>query len=141
MVDIRFGRGELTAAEQAVVSEGFRVHNEEQGAPDYVKDRVKWLVVDQSDELRAALTAEVVWDWIYIDELWVCPESRGAGLGKRLMLLAEEFATSQGLQGIWLWTQSRQAIGFYSRLGYEEFTRFDHFPREYVRVGFRKSLA
>ena len=141
MVDVRFGRGELTASEQAVVSEGFRVHSAGHGAPDYVKERVKWLAVDELDELRGALTADIVWDWMYIDELWVCPESRGDGLGQRLMLLAEELAASRGLQGVWLWTQSWQATGFYSGLGFDEFARFDDFPRGHTRVGFRKQLA
>ena len=56
------------------------------------------------------------------------------------MLLAEEHATRRGLRGIWLWTQSWQAIGFYSRLGFQEFTRFDDFPQGHTRVGFRKQL-
>ena len=62
---------------------------------------------------------------MYIDELWVSPESRGAGLGRALMLRAEELAKSRGLQGLWLWTQSWQADGFYRQLGYDEFARFD----------------
>ena len=140
MVDIRFGRGELTTSEQAVVTEGFRAHSVGHEAPDYVKERVKWLAVDERDALRAALTAEIVWDWIYIDELWVSPELRGAGLGRRLMFLAEELATNKRLQGIWLWTQSWQAEGFYRQLGYSEFTRFDDFPRGHSRIGFRKIL-
>lgn len=140
-MDIRFGRGVLTASEQAVVVEGFRVHSLEHGAPEYAKETVKWLGVDEGGKIRAVLTAEIVWDWIYIDELWVFSESRGAGVGARLMALAEEYAVSHGLAGIWLWTQSWQAVGFYSRLGFEEFTRFDDFPRGHTRVGFRKRLA
>lgn len=141
MLDVRFDREALTASEQAVVTEGFRVHNEGRGAPDYAKERVKWLVADEREGLKAVLTAEIVWDWIYVDELWVAAELRGTGLGRQLMHLAEEFAENQGLQGIWLWTQTWQAVGFYSRLGYEEFTRFDDFPKGHARVGFRKLLA
>ena len=44
------------------------------------------------------------------------------------MQLAEEFAVSQSLQGLWLWTQSWQAEGFYRQPGYSQFTRFDNFP-------------
>ena len=140
MLDVRFDHGALTVSEQAIVTEGFRVHNKGCGAPDYAKERVKWLGVDEDGELAAVLTAEIVWDWVYVDELWVAAESRGSGLGRRLMRLAEEFAESRGLQGIWLWTQTWQAVGFYSRLGYEEFTRFDDFPKGHARVGFRKRL-
>ena len=140
-VDIEFRRGDLTSSEQSVVSEGFQAHAEEQDAPEYKKERVKWLAFDEQNDIRAVVTADILWDWIYIDELWVCPESRGAGLGRQLMQLAEEFAISQSLQGIWLWTQSWQAEGFYRQLGYSQFTRFDHFPKGHSRIGFRKKLT
>ena len=57
------------------------------------------------------------------------------------MQLAEEFAAGAALQGIWLWTQSWQADGFYRQLGYSELTRFDDFPKGHSRIGFRKNLA
>lgn len=140
-MDIRFESGALTVSEQAVVLEGFGAHSLEQGAPEYVKEQYKWLGVDRGSRIEAALTAEILWDWMYIDELWVSPDSRGTGVGRRLMRLAEEFARSRDLEGIWLWTQSWQAAGFYDRLGFEEFTTFENFPRGYARVGFRKRLA
>lgn len=139
-MDIEFRRGNLTASEQAVVSEGFRVQTEELNAPEYVKERIKWLGVDERNDIRAVLTADILWDWLYVDELWVCPTMRGEGIGRKLMQLAEEFAISQGINGIWLWTQSWQAGGFYRQLGYSQFTRFDNFPKGHSRVGFRKQL-
>lgn len=138
---IEFFEEGLTSSEQAAVSEGFGRHSNEQDAPEYQKDRVKWLATDERNTLRAVLTADILWDWIYVDELWVSPESRGCGLGRKLMLRAEELAKSRGLQGIWLWTQSWQADGFYRQLGYSEFTRFDDFPRGHSRIGFRKKLS
>ncbi len=130
----------LTASEQTLVSDGFRNHSKDQDAPDYEKQRVKWLASGEGNGLQGALAADILWDWIYVDELWVAPESRREGLGRKLMQLAEEFAESEGLSGIWLWTQSWQAEGFYRRLGYEEFTRFDNFPQGHCRIGFRKKL-
>jgi len=140
-VDIKFCRGDLTSSERSVVSQGFYAHAEEQDAPDYKKEHVKWLAVDERKDIKAVLTADVLWDWIYVDELWISPEFRGEGLGRKLMRLAEEFAMSQSLQGIWLWTQSWQAEGFYRQLGYSQFTRFDDFPKGYSRIGFRKRLT
>lgn len=140
-VDIEFHQGDLTASERSVVSAGFRTHSEEQAAPDYKKERIKWLAFDERKELRAVLTADILWGWIYIDELWISPDFRGEGLGRRLMQIAEEFAKSQSLEGIWLWTQSWQAEGFYKRLGYDQFTRFDNFPKGHSRIGFRKILV
>ena len=114
---IEFRKEGLTASEQSVVAIGFQKHSDEQGAPEYEKERVKWLAFDEQKSLQGVLTADILWDWIYVDELWVSPESRGTGLGRELMQLAEEFAVSQGLQGLWLWTQSWQADGFYRKLG------------------------
>ncbi len=88
--------------------------------------------------MTAVLTAELLWDWLYIDELWVSEELRGMGVGRKLMTLAEEFAASENLVGIWLWTQSWQAESFYKGLDYVEFTRFHHFPRGHSRIGLRK---
>ena len=123
-----------------MVSDGFRGHSEELGAPDYEKEHLKWLAFDDRKEICAVLTANILWDWMYVDELWVAPVLRGTGVGRQLMQLAEQFGISRGLQGIWLWTQSWQAEGFYERLGYSEFTRFEDFPEGYSRIGFRKKL-
>ena len=101
----------------------------------------KWVGIDDDQQVLAILTIDVLWDWAYVDELWVHPEARGTGLGKRLMNLAEEFAEQRGQSGIWLWTQSWQAEGFYRQLGYEEFTRLEDFPKGYTRIGFRKRLS
>ncbi len=140
-MDIEFSRGNLTSAEQALVSTGFEEHTGEQNAPRYEKERVKWLASDEGGNVAAVLTADILWDWLYIDELWVSSDLRGSGVGAKLMKLAEEFARSQGHQGAWLWTQSWQAEGFYRRLGYSEFTRFEDFPQGHSRIGFRKTLT
>jgi GNAT superfamily N-acetyltransferase len=78
------------------------VHSGDQAAPEYKKQRVKWLAFDERNEPKAVRTAEILRDWIYIDELWVSPDFRGEGVGRRLIQLAGEFARSQSLQGLWL---------------------------------------
>ncbi|MEM7277771.1 MAG: GNAT family N-acetyltransferase [Pseudomonadota bacterium] len=130
----------MTPSEQKVVATGFLNHSDEHRAPLYRKELVNWLVRDEQNAITAVLTADVLWDWMYIDELWVSSSLRGEGLGTRLMRLAEKFANERSLQGVWLWTQSWQAEQFYSQLGYVEFTRFDDFPRGHSRIGYRKSL-
>lgn len=137
-MNIVFSRGELTAAEQSAVSAGFSEHSELVGAPEYAKERLKWTVTDGQSGFVGILTADALWDWLYVDELWVSPRMRNTGLGRRLMEKAEEFAATDNLKGIWLWTQSWQAEGFYRKMGYQEFTRFEDFPRGHYRVGFRK---
>jgi GNAT superfamily N-acetyltransferase len=92
-------------------------------------------------ELVGGLTADMLWDWLYIDELWVDDGLRGQGLGRELMAQAEEFARLNRLSGLWLWTQSWQAAGFYQSLAYAEFARFPDFPRGHFRIGFRKCIV
>ncbi|WOJ92325.1 GNAT family N-acetyltransferase [Congregibacter variabilis] len=140
-MDIRFQQGGLTSSQQAVITEGFRTHAVHRQAPPYQAQNLSWVASDEHNEIAAALAGEIVWDWVFVDELWVAPDHRGLGLGSKLLTSAEEFAKEQALQGIWLWTQSWEAEDFYPKLGYSEFTRFENFPKGHTRIGYRKSLV
>jgi len=140
MTTIHFRAGELTSAEQAVVTNGFARHAAALAAPPFTKSRLVWCAQDKDGTLVGAATADQLWDWIYIDELWVEDSCRGTGLGRDLMVAVENYARAAGLAGVWLWTQSWQAEGFYRHLGYIEFTRFNDFPRGHSRIGYRKDL-
>ncbi|MEE4204059.1 MAG: GNAT family N-acetyltransferase [Halieaceae bacterium] len=135
-----FRSGALTAEEQARVDEGFKHTATSRSAPPYDKQNVCWLLKDDTDALVGVLTGNSLWDWLYIDELWVMEAHRGHGLGQQLMRDAEQWSRQQRLIGIWLWTQSWEAEGFYRQLGFEVFTRFHNFPRGHDRIGLRKHL-
>ncbi len=141
MPQINFTKGDLTAQRQHELTAGFESHSDKQSAPPYHKERLNWTVQNEQGELIAALTADLLWDWLYIDELWVDERCRGTGMGKQLMSQAEEYAKTRVLSGLWLWTQSWQAPVFYQRLGFEEFARLEDFPKGHSRIGLRKSLA
>ena len=53
----------------------------------------------------------------YIRELWVAPDYRQTGTGRRLMALAEQFFSDLGMSQIMLKAEPR-AEGFYRKLGY-----------------------
>jgi GNAT superfamily N-acetyltransferase len=137
---IEFRKGELSPDEQHDITSGFERHSASSMAPPFVKSRVNWLVFGESGKIIAALTGDVLWDWLYIDELWVDETLRGSGLGVKLMAQSEEYAQKNGFTGVWLWTQSWQAEEFYLKLGYQEFTRFPDFPAGHSRIGLRKLL-
>lgn len=137
-MEIQFTRAPLTPAEQAAISAGFDSHSESANAPAYAKESVKWIAANTAGQIVAGLSATILWDWLYIDELWVAADERGRGLGRQLVEQSEQFAASENLVGLWLWTQSWQAELFYRRLGFQEFTRFENFPRGHCRIGFRK---
>lgn len=133
-----FSTGPITPEQQQVISNGFAQHSAQNGAPRYYVERLNWLTFDEAGALCAALTADYLWNWLYIDELWVDEARRGKGLGAQLLKTAEREAKARDAKGLWLWTQSWQAAGFYKKLGFIEFCRFDDFPRGHTRYGMRK---
>ncbi len=140
MTDIVLKRCGLNPSEQQIVSAGFAQHSKKLGAPEYQKEDLSWLLYGDEKNLVGALTADLLWDWLYIDELWVDQSLRGAGYGRKLLEAAEAFCREEKLVGIWLWTQSWQAASFYERCGFEKFSEVPDFPRGYSRFGFRKTL-
>ncbi|MCL1145762.1 GNAT family N-acetyltransferase [Shewanella marinintestina] len=141
MLKIDFSNGALNVRQQEELNAGFKSHGQIQCAPTYQTERLNWTVTNEQGGLIAALTADLLWQWLYVDELWVDESCRGKGIGKQLMMQAETYAKEQQLAGLWLWTQSWQAPLFYQNLGFKEFTRFDNFPSGYSRIGLRKQLS
>ena len=92
------------------------------------------------DKVVGGLIGRIFWNWLYADLVWVEKSFRGSGIGKDVMRKAEEKARELGLAGIYLWTETWQAPGFYSKLGFENFVVFDNFPPGHQRLGFRKYL-
>jgi GNAT superfamily N-acetyltransferase len=141
MINIKYREGGLTVKEQNVVQSGFDDHSNKSSAPAYEKKELCWLGHNDHGSVVAVLTAELLWDWLYIDELWVDESLRGQGFGRQLMDEVEKFAYAEKVSGIWLWTQSWQAEGFYRNLEYQEFVRFPNFPQGHSRIGFRKFVC
>lgn len=120
--------------------EGFRQHSLELNAPPFEPKDLSWTVTNLEDKTVGALEVKVMWDWMYVDTLWVSDTERGSGIGSQLMKAAEDYSREQKLVGMYLWTQSWQAEDFYRRLGFEIFTKFDNFPRGHQRIGMRKEF-
>lgn len=133
-------KGGLSIAEQAIIAAGFARHTSNHSAPPFERKRLVWRAHHRDGTLIGVATADLLWDWIYVDELWVDERCRGSGVGKDLLERVEQYARSREISGIWLWTQSWQAEAFYRHGGYVEFTRFEDFPKGYSRIGFRKDL-
>jgi len=140
MTDVEFRAGNLTPEEQAIVAAGFTRQASALSTPPFEKQPLTW-VVHKEQSIVGVLSAELLWDWMYIDKLWIDESHRGQGLGKSLMAYAEDYAASRQLVGLWLWTQSWQAADFYKKIGYQEFARFENFPQGYSRIGLRKQLV
>lgn len=79
-------------------------------------------------ERGGGLYGSTMWSWLTIDGLWVAPELRGQGHGRRLLLGAEALALERGCLGARLGTFDFQARDFYERQGYSVFATLPDFP-------------
>jgi GNAT superfamily N-acetyltransferase len=127
-------------AQQMLLS-GLDEHALEQNAPVYKATPMSVLAHDESGTLVGGLTGKTVWNWLYIDLLWVKKESRAQGIGRSLVQKAEALAVERGCHSSYLWTEDFDAPDFYPRLGYQKFVVNEDFPLGHQRIGFMKRLA
>jgi DNA-binding MarR family transcriptional regulator/GNAT superfamily N-acetyltransferase len=73
--------------------------------------------------------------------MWVAPEARGLGLGRRLLAELEQHARAAGVRALRLDTNSAltEAIALYRAAGYEEVPRFNEEP--HAQLWFAKPLG
>ena len=76
-------------------------------------------VRDEMNRLIAGLTAEMFWNALYIDILWVDEDHRRRGYGAALLRRAEDAGRAESCDVAYLSTFDFQAPGFYERSGYD----------------------
>lgn len=79
-------------------------------------------------EIIAGLTAEIFWNAMYIEVLWVHERCRGNGYGAQLMREAERTALARECNVSYLTTFSFQAPAFYASLGYRRLGKLQDMP-------------
>jgi GNAT superfamily N-acetyltransferase len=98
-------------------------------------------ILDTADELAAGMSG---WTWgvaAGIGLTWVREQSRGDGLGARLLAEFETEARSRGCAHVFVTSFTFQAPGFYERHGYRELFRWQGVPTdEAADVHLRKDL-
>lgn len=73
----------------------------------------------EGEELAGGLVGHMRLYWLHVDLLWVSEESRGTGLGSRLLAAAERQAREEHqATGSRVATFGFQAPGFYAKQGY-----------------------
>jgi len=95
---------------------------------------------DECGRTCGGLLAEHYWNCLFIDILWIEPEYRRLGYGRKLMAEIEQIARDKRLDLIHLDTHGFQAPGFYAKLGYEVFGVLDDSPKGYCRYYMAKRL-
>jgi ribosomal protein S18 acetylase RimI-like enzyme len=94
----------------------------------------------RSGQVLAGLYGFTWGDWLEIKLVWVRPDHRGRGLGRRLVEAAEAEARARGCHNAWLDSYSFQAPGMYEKLGYRAFGRLQNYPDAAERVFLTRSL-
>ena len=82
--------------------------------------------------------ASVFWNGLEIDILWVDPEHRGQGVGRKLLAGVEEFARSHGAVVAYL--KTLEAREFYEQQGYEVYGELEDRPIGTVFYHMKKRL-
>ena len=101
--------------------------------------RVRGVFVE-SGRVVAGLDAAAYWGKLHLRLLWVDPDYRAKGLGRRLMEWAEERGRETGCVSVMVDTMSFQAPDFYAGLGYRCFGQSDGYKGGASRYYFEKDL-
>ncbi|BDS07321.1 N-acetyltransferase [Oceaniferula spumae] len=91
-------------------------------------------------EIVAGLIGKTYWNYLDIAFLWVADAYRNEGRATAIVKAAENEAIQRGCRQVLLDTYSFQALGFYKKLGYEEYGTLCHFAGEHTRHYLRKDL-
>jgi GNAT superfamily N-acetyltransferase len=97
-------------------------------------------VRDDAGELLGGLDGFTWGGYAMVEWLWVAEPERRHGLGRRLMIAAEQEAAARGCAVVRVNTHTFQAPGFYRRLGYDEIGRAQDAPVNHGEVFFAKTL-
>jgi len=102
---------------------------------------VSSFVRDDAGAIVAGVHGFTWGDCCEIEYLWVHADLRGAGLGARLLALAEQEAVRQGCEQVVLSTHSFQAPSFYAKQGYEVVGVVNGYPGPHQEIYLRKALG
>lgn len=95
---------------------------------------------DDDGQVVAGLTAVTWGNWLSIDWLWVAESQRGSGLGRQVMLAAEQQAMARGCRYARVDTFSFQARPFYQKLDYQVQMTLENYPLEHQCYFLTKTL-
>lgn len=100
-----------------------------------------FFIRDENNKIMAGCNGSVIFGAIYTDQLWVDPQYRGAGLGKKLMAQVHDFGRKNACSMSTVATMSFQkATNFYEKLGYViDFERMGY-TKESSCIFLRKNL-
>ena len=124
----------------SVIAQGLREFNTQKAGEDHAKE-LCIVLYSPDQQIVGGVIAEIYWDWLFINVMWVKEELRGNGFGEKLLKSAEEEASKLGAKHAFLDTFTFQAPGFYEKNGYSAFGKLEDFPPGHQRVFYKKDLG
>lgn len=109
----------------------------------FVEDDYQPLSVHASSENGAViggLVGKTYWNYLEVEFLWVEDAHRRQGLAAKIMAEAEREARQRGCHTIILDTYEFQALGFYERIGFQQFGQLDEFAGRFKRYYLKKTI-
>ena len=95
---------------------------------------------DSSGEVLGGLLGHTSYPLLFLDVFYLPEELREAGLGSRIIAMAEAEARRRGCTAAFVYTVTFQAPGFYERHGYRHFGKIVCPPDGATRVFFSKAF-
>jgi GNAT superfamily N-acetyltransferase len=96
---------------------------------------------DADGAVVGGLWGATAYGWLFTQLLVVPEQSRGQGLGRKLLSMAEAEAMKRGCHAAWLDTFEFQAKAFYEGMGYSCFAALPDYPKGSSRYFMRKDLG
>jgi GNAT superfamily N-acetyltransferase len=141
MPDLRISvEPDASPADRRLVEEGLIAFNAAHGNLRNIP-ALTVMLRDPSGAIHGGLLGAVVWQWLFVDSLWVADAHRGQGYGSRLLQAAEEEAVRMGCHSAHLDTFGFQARPFYEKLGYRVFGELPDYPEGQARYYLWKRLS
>ena len=124
----------------AIVRRGLSAYNRHH-APDDAFQSLTLFIRDAQGIVVGGLLGGTIWQWLYVEILWLSDELRGQQYGSRLLAEAERLAMERECIAAHLDTMSWQALAFYERHGYTVYGVLDNFPPGHRKYLLQKPFA
>lgn len=107
---------------------------------DYIDDNNYSFLVYDNEKLIGGAIGYVLYNWYFLDLLWIEESYRGKNIGTSLIKRIEEYAKKESLTGIRMETWNFQAKGFYEKMGYKIYATIEDCPPGTINYFFRKKI-
>lgn len=125
------------------ISKGIQSFNQKYISDDVVFEpdtKFAAFAKDEYGKVIGGVRATAFWNYCILELLWLSDETRGRGIGNKLMDTAEDFAKKNGFRYMRTETLSFQAKPFYEKRGYRVFGELPDYPKGHVTYCLVKEL-